>query len=119
MENFVNNATSEANKHAFKAYFFQTWIYQLDKKDQKFANLLGQNNDTSLINKQIVSYLAENNRERISTNENDSLLTNIIQPDNYSYNISVGDVFYLTNFLEKSNVKRRTPLTFVFYKIIL
>lgn len=42
MENFVDNATSEANKHAFKAYFFQTWIYQLDKEDQKFANLLGK-----------------------------------------------------------------------------
>lgn len=116
MENFVNNATSEANKHAFKAYFFQTWIYQLDKKDQKFANLLGQNNDTSLINKQIVSYLAENNRERISTNENNSLLTNIIQPDNYSYNISVGDVFYLTNFLEKSNVKEELRLLLFFIK---
>lgn len=101
MENFVDNATSEANKHAFKAYFFQTWIYQLDKEDQKFANLLGKNNDTSLINKQVVSYLVENNQERILTNESIPLLANIIQPDNYSYNISVGDVFYLINFLEK------------------
>lgn len=116
MENFVDNATSEANKHAFKAYFFQTWIYQLDKEDQKFANLLGKNNDTSLINKQVVSYLVENNQERILTNESIPLLANIIQPDNYSYNISVGDVFYLINFLEKSNVKEELRLLLFFIK---
>lgn len=44
------------------------------------------------------------------------MLTNIIQPDNYSYNISVGDVFYLTNFLEKSNVKEELRLLLFFIK---
>lgn len=114
LDDFVENQVSEANKHIFKAYFFQTWIHQLSKRDQKFAELLVKGDDPTIVNKLVVSYLAQFFPEE---NKNkDSMLGDILNPSNYSYNLSVGDVFYLISILEKSNVENELRLMLFFIR---
>lgn len=114
MEDFVNNNESEKNKHAFKAYFFQNWIHQLNKEDQKYANLLTTTDDATIINKMVVSYLSQYITD--GAKSDGSLIANILTPQNYSYNISVGDVFYIIHHLEKSNVNQELRMMLFFIK---
>lgn len=102
MDDFENNTVSESNKHAFRAYFFQNWIHQLKREDQAFAGLMASTDDASLVNKMVVSYLA--NYVQNAGKLEGSLLGDILNPQNYGYNISVGDVFYVVALLDKSNV---------------
>lgn len=114
MEDFVNNNESEKNKHVFKAYFFQNWIHQLNKEDQKYANLLTTTDDATIINKMVVSYLSQYITDEAKSDG--SLIANILKPQNYSYNISVGDVFYIIHHLEKSNVNQELRMMLFFIK---
>lgn len=115
MDDFIDNSHSENNKHAFKAYFFQTWIHQLKREDQKFANLLVATDDATIINKMVVSYLSQYITDEAKKFDG-SLIANILNPQNYSYNISVGDVFYIIHHLEKSNVDQELRMMLFFIK---
>lgn len=114
MEDFKTNNESEKNKHVFKAYFFQSWIHQLNKEDQKYANLLTTTDDATIINKMVVSYLSQYISNEAKSNG--SLIANILTPQNYSYNISVGDVFYIIHHLERSNVNQELRMMLFFIK---
>ena len=100
MSDFVNNNTSIANKNAFKAYFYHTWTRQLTEENAKTAQLLTGNTNTSELNKLVVMQLSR----YIDRSQATELVKNIINANNYIYNVSIGDVFYLINFLEMSNV---------------
>ena len=102
MDDYISNDVSIANKHAFKSYFYQTWVRQLGEEHQRKALLLTSNSDVNDTNKLTVSILSG----FIQTDKMtaDSIVSQIVNPNNYSYNISVGDVFYLINFIERSNV---------------
>lgn len=47
----------------------------------------------------VVSYLSQYITDEAKSDG--SLIANILKPQNYSYNISVGDVFYIIHHLEK------------------
>lgn len=114
MENFNCNDESISNKHAFKAYFYQTWIRTLSEDNQRKAQLLTSGSDISDANKLVVSILSEKiNTDKMAA---DSLVAQIVNANNYSYNISVGDVFYLINFLERSNVDEELKHLLFFIK---
>lgn len=114
MKDFEDNKNSEENKHVFKAYFFQNWIHQLKKEDQKYANLLTTTDDATVINKMVISYLSQYITDEAKSDA--SLIANILTPQNYSYNISVGDVFYIIHHLEKSNVDQELRMMLFFIK---
>ena len=114
MNDFSGNEASIANKHAFKSYFYQTWTRLLSEENQRKARLLTSGSDVSDTNKLAVSILSE--YIRTDKSNADSLVTQIVNPNNYSYNISVGDVFYLINFLERSNVDEELKRLLFFIK---
>ena len=114
MNDFSGNEASIANKHAFKSYFYQTWTRLLSEDNQRKAQLLTSGSDVSDTNKLAVSILSE--YIRTDKSNADSLVTQIVNPNNYSYNISVGDVFYLINFLERSNVDEELKRLLFFIK---
>lgn len=115
MPDYINNEQSAANKHVFKSYFYQTWIRQLTYEDQVFAGLLVNENDLTSINKSVVVYLAKYiDKEKANNTENQIL--DIINSSNYSYNVSVGDVFAIINYLERSNVQNEIRLLLFFIK---
>lgn len=113
MSNFICNEQSISNKHDFKSYFYQTWIHQLNKEDQRFASFLVRGEDSTNVNKLVVSYLASklpDETKRVET------IHDIINPVNFNYNVSVGDVFYLLNYLERSNTDEELRLMLFFIK---
>lgn len=113
MSDFVDNELSGGNKNAFRAYFFQTWTRQLQMSDREFAALLVKGDDPTSVNKLVVAYL----NGKIKDMEGGSaLIRDISNPVNYNYNVSVGDVFYLINYLERSNVDEHLALMLFFVK---
>lgn len=91
-------ARNEGNKFQFKSYFYTEWIRTLNKEDRAFAEALSVLEDTKSFNKMIVSYLAKvADLEETAYN-----FKAIINPQNYTYNISTGDVFSVIRYLERS-----------------
>lgn len=91
-------ARNNDNKFQFKSYFFTEWIRSLDKEDRQFAEQLAGIEDIKSFNKKIVSYLSVK-AELYDTAYDFSA---IINPQNYTYNISTGDVFSIIRYLERS-----------------
>lgn len=99
----VVKAKNEDNKRQFKSYFYTEWTRTLSKEDRAFAEELVELEDVKSFNKKIVAYLAK----RAGMNEKDyddneyhfGLITD---PQNYTYNISTGDVFSIIRYLDKS-----------------
>lgn len=92
-------ARNEGNKFQFKSYFYTEWIRTLEKdEDRNFAEQLSLMEDTKSFNKKIVSYLSK------VPNLNDTAYNfgTITNPQNYTYNISTGDVFSIIRYLERS-----------------
>ncbi len=112
MPDFVDNNHSMANKHAFKAYFYQTWVHQLSKEDQQFVQRLTSGGEANDVNKLTVSKLSD----YIAEKESNDLIADIVKKSNYSYNISVGDVFYLINYIERSNMDEELKWLLFFVK---
>lgn len=112
MPTFEGNDNSIANKHAFKAYFYQTWVHQLNKTHQMFVQRLTSGSEANDVNKLAVSILSE----YIPTDRENELITDIVKKSNYSYNISIGDVFYLINFIERSNMDEELKRLLFFIK---
>lgn len=71
--------------------------------------------DTTNINKTVVSMLSS----YIDNAEEDHMAQGILESDNYNYNVSVGDVFYLLDKIERSNVDRERALVLFFHSFIL
>lgn len=103
----------ESNKKVFSDYFFNTWTLQLTEEDRVFVNELIKDQDAQNINKTVIGFLY--NRMLKGNNEKDDYKA-IVNPFNYSYNISVGDVFYILDFLERSRTEREDQLIIFFIK---
>jgi hypothetical protein len=85
------------NQRVFKDYFFHTWTLQLNEKYRdRTMDLLNVNNDISF-NKVVVSQLAD----EFDKNDMEDVVKSILNPDNYAYNISLGDVFFLIDRLRQ------------------
>lgn len=109
----------ETNKHEFKIYFFNYWTKCLDEKYLSSVKEWTQNTSDTTLNKVIVSWLSKEFAAEIGRNYDDEIeeysenrnnakhqtVSNIIEcitsGSNFSYNVSLGDVFYLINLLEK------------------
>lgn len=105
----VKRDSSQQNKLLFQSYFFTNWTRQLNKKNQAFVKNLMTIQDLSQMNKLVVGYI------KSSLPDVDiAAFADIIKPSNYSYNISVGDVFSLLTYIER-NPKEENDQMLVFF----
>jgi hypothetical protein len=86
------------NKLQFKSYFYTEWIRTLGKEDRLFAEELVGEEDIKSFNKKIVYYLSG----RAELEETSYDFSALINPQNYTYNISTGDVFSIIRYLERN-----------------
>lgn len=110
MENFEKYTKDAAvlarnndNKLQFKNYFYTEWIRTLGTEDRQFAEELAELEDVRSMNKMIVAHLAK--RSGLDSKDYDDKeyhFKRIIDPQNYTYNISTGDVFSIIRFLDKN-----------------
>ena len=96
-EDINERERSQQNKIMFQSYFFTNWTRQLNSQNRSFVKYLMDIQDISQINKLVVGYM----KDSLPENEM-SVFKDIISPSNYSYNVSVGDVFSLLNFIERN-----------------
>ena len=96
-------ARNEDNKRLFKTYFYTEWIRTLDKEDRRFAEELADLEDVRSFNKKIVSYLSQRaGLNDFDYDDNEYHFNTIKDSQNYTYNISTGDVFSIIRYLDKS-----------------
>ena len=106
------------NQWNFKNYFFGFWTESLKKEHRIKAKAWCDSVSDNTLNKDIVIFLRENfkpylNRnisteiEEEAENETDAKTDNvqtikdsILNPNNYTYNVSVGDVFFILDIIE-------------------
>lgn len=119
MEDYDKNSNDERvknrnleNKRIFQSYLYNTWSQQLRKEDQAFVQKLTYN-DQSTVNKMVVQYLKKKVDEGTAGT---SYYKEILSSANYAYNISIGDVFYVLNYIERNAVDRESKLLVFFLK---
>lgn len=99
------------NKADFKAYFNSSWKDNLSKSNLIFVDALVRNEDIISINKDVVSHLGNILQPKVEekvTEISDSIVTAILHPNNAMQNISLGDVFYVMNYVENVNASAET-----------
>lgn len=118
MENYDKSSLDEKvkrrniqNKLVFQSYFFTNWIRCLTRKNQSFVKTLMDSQDLSQKNKMVVMFMKEKLPESM-----DKSLKSIVKSDNYSYNISLGDVFMILDFIERNPVEDNDQLLVFFLK---
>lgn len=126
MEDYDKNSDKEEvvrrnleNKRIFQSYLYHTWTQQLKKEDREFAQRLVYN-DQSTVNKLVVDYLKKKTDEKI---KEDAFCQAIFSSANYTYNVSVGDVFYVLDYISRNAIDRESKLLVFFlrsyYSILL
>lgn len=100
------------NKRIFQSYFYHTWTQQLCKDDREFAQRLVYN-DQSTVNKLVVDYLKQKTDDKI---KEDEFCRAIFSTANYTYNISVGDVFYILDYISRNAIDRESKLLVFFLR---
>jgi len=133
------------NKQSFKRYFYQTWTKCLGEKDRAFVNKLVVIDDETTTNQFVIDYLREKYYKRgeydyswdrfrrtiniskngniynetddsISTDKLFKLLIDIMEPKNQSFNISLGDVYYVLQLLGHSEIDKEDVNLFFFIR---
>lgn len=126
------------NQRQFLSYFYQEWLETLDPAYRKFANALITEEDPAKINRVVVKNLynffltdivdltadtASSGNIKDSYSREHKLIASILDSENSYWNVSVGDVAMLLNFVRKLNDsdKSQRLLFFIesFYSITL
>lgn len=104
--NFLKRTNPEGalyNKDIFKKYFFETWTENnLDGMGKRIVRELVSIQEASILNKTVVSNLKENLSLSFNDSEQEVEFRQIIDKKNKNYNISLGDVTALLDYLEDS-----------------
>jgi len=101
MPDFPGNNVSTENKRNFKHYFYYTWTKGLSAEHQEFINKICSSQDIISLNKTVLMYL-KNSKIIGELNIEDRLLMDILNAYNYVYNVSLGDVIYVLQYLEQN-----------------
>lgn len=112
MLDFIDRKTSSENMQAFIYYLFHTWTEQLEKEHRLFAaRLVGEQNLIEL-NKIVVHYLAQ----YISDEKKQEDYKDIVNPSVANYNVSVGDVMAVLDFLDKITTEHTLKMLLFFVR---
>ena len=107
--------THRLNQWNFKNYLFGVWTESLTKEYRVKATEWSGNISDYTLNKDVVSFLESRFNKYLSRNEDNkykqdekgiaknhqTIKDSILSPDNYSYNVSIGDVFYILDIIDK------------------
>ena len=110
-EDPVEREAGQQNKLMFQSFFFTNWTRQLSKAHRGFVKTLMNLQDVSQVNKMVVSYL-----KNMLPPGNIAQFSDITKEANYSYNISVGDVFTMLNYIERNPKDDNDQLMVFFLK---
>ncbi len=118
MPDFENNQLHEENKKVFKAYFYQSWIQRFKSGNLNFIMKLIDNDNSIAINKIVVMYLNKQLKRipNLTYDKLPDLFKEIMDSSNYIYNVSIGDVFVILDYLERSAVEEELKLLVFFLK---
>lgn len=106
MPNVTNTDGEEIsrNKAVFKHYFYKSWVKNLNDRDAVFVSELVRCEDLVAINKSVImhlrSILAINFSEKNIDNKLNDRLKVLLNPLNMMQNVSIGDVFYVINYID-------------------
>ena len=110
-EDYIEREQGQQNKLMFQSYFFTNWTRQLNTRHQAFVKTLMRIQDVSQMNKMVVNYMKDGLPEG-----NISMFADITKAANYSYNISLGDVFTMLNYIERNPKDDNDQLMVFFLK---
>lgn len=112
MDDFDSRNVSSENMQTFTYYLFHTWTEQLEKEHRLFAaRLVGEQNMIEL-NKIVVHYLAQ----YISEEKKQEDYKDIVNPSVANYNVSVGDVMAVLDFLDRITTEQTLKMLLFFVR---
>lgn len=125
------------NKNMFKSYFFTEWMNKFESKTQTNLNKLIEFDFGTSFNREVVAVIKnelegtlkkdyriptkedfedEKSSDSSKKNFNDTPQGHIVSTDNFAYNVSVGDVFYLFSLLENETLSEENFALVFFLK---
>lgn len=111
----MDEKESNRNREMFLQYFYNTWTACLNHADRRFAKEIEEEREPSVINHLVISEL--NRKYGLSELRNSSVFDwNIIfKPTCRNYNLSIGDVWAVMNFISgiRSDIETRRLLFFI------
>ena len=112
MEEFNGRDASSDNMQAFVYYLFHTWTEQLEDKHKEFAARLVSEQNLIGLNKIVVNYLAQ----YISEERKQEEYKDIVSPSVANYNVSVGDVMAVLDFLDRITTEQPLKMLLFFVR---
>lgn len=112
MPDFVEREVSSENMQTFTYYLFHTWTEQLTEGHKAFATRLVSEQNLIGLNKIVVNYLAQYISEEKKTEE----YKDIVNPSVANYNVSVGDVLAILDFLDRITTEQPLKMLLFFVR---
>lgn len=91
---------SLGNKEQFKRYLFGTWLDDMDIRYKRIAGALISETEPTLFNKKVLDLLKAEQVFNDNLVKSDKDIADILDNNNLTYNISLGDTFYLLRRLD-------------------
>lgn len=85
------------NQRQFKRYFFNTWTQQLSAPYRQIAQRIATMASDISFNKAVIANLSS-----LSILQNNETFRIVLDPSNYSYNVSLGDVMNVLEYLSQN-----------------
>lgn len=112
MPDFEGRNVSSENMQTFIYYLFHTWTEQLEKDHRLFAARLVSEQNLIELNKIVVHYLAQ----YISEEKKQEDYKDIVNPSVANYNVSVGDVMAVLDFLDRITTEQTLKMLLFFVR---
>lgn len=112
MDDFDSRDVSSENMQTFSYYLFHTWTEQLEKDHRLFAARLVVEQNLIELNKIVVHYLAQ----YISDEKKQEDYKDIVNPSVANYNVSVGDVMAVLDFLDRITTEQTLKMLLFFVR---
>ena len=94
------NGISKENKQQFRHYFFGSWLDDMSARYKAIAHELINETEPTLLNKKVLEQMKLVGKFDDVFFDQFPVLSDILNPSNKAYNISVGDTLYVLNQLE-------------------
>ena len=112
MPDFVERNASNENMQTFTYYLYHTWTEQLEEEHKAFASRLVSEQNLIGLNKIVMNYLAQ----YISDEKKQDEFKDIVNPSIANYNVSVGDVMAVLDFLDKITTEQPLKMLLFFVR---
>lgn len=114
-----NSEIQKRNQATFKEYFYKEWTSQLAVVDrQNIKDLIEERNETA-INKtalRCLETMIQTAKDKDYGGNAGKIKDAIVNQANFSYNITIGDVFYIINLLDQDMLSREKQLLLFFIR---